>query len=360
MIYLEVNILEKNRIGEYIKTKRKEKGLTQQELGDKLYVTDKAVSKWERNLGLPDITILNELAKVLDTTVNNILNGSDNSDTIIDPIEELTRVKKEITKTYKRRVFYLSSIFIIILTLIIISNISFGYELKKVNFSHFYPKKEINLGIPKTSFMMKYNDKSFSYKNFRNKSILENEVKKYLKTLKYLNCNDTIYYYNDIDNFSITAYSVDNHFFYKTINYTLIDDDYCRTQKLKEYQDKLGGLRKVHSLNTNYQATDTWENKLIIMFIDSIDLYNPYRFGASLSIEYLYMENGKLITKVLESSTGTYEIKDDKLYYYRENISKKDSSISIPEVSTFKLDNSTMILIDDYLDKYSKDKIILK
>ena len=40
--------MSEKKIGEFIANKRKEKGLTQQELGDKLYVTDKAVSKWER------------------------------------------------------------------------------------------------------------------------------------------------------------------------------------------------------------------------------------------------------------------------------------------------------------------------
>ena len=42
--------MDNNKIGKYIASHRKEKGLTQQELGDKLFVTDKAVSKWERGV----------------------------------------------------------------------------------------------------------------------------------------------------------------------------------------------------------------------------------------------------------------------------------------------------------------------
>ena len=49
--------MENNKIGSFILELRKEKGLTQQELGDKLFVTDKAVSKWERGLSLPDVSI---------------------------------------------------------------------------------------------------------------------------------------------------------------------------------------------------------------------------------------------------------------------------------------------------------------
>ena len=44
---------------------RKEKGMTQQELADKLHITDKAVSKWERNLSYPDITSISKLASIL-------------------------------------------------------------------------------------------------------------------------------------------------------------------------------------------------------------------------------------------------------------------------------------------------------
>ena len=44
---------------------RKEKGMTQQELADKLHITDKAVSKWERNLSYPDITSISKLADIL-------------------------------------------------------------------------------------------------------------------------------------------------------------------------------------------------------------------------------------------------------------------------------------------------------
>ena len=52
---------------------RKEKNLTQKELADKIFVTDKAVSKWESGNGCPDITIILELAKVLGVDIRSIL-----------------------------------------------------------------------------------------------------------------------------------------------------------------------------------------------------------------------------------------------------------------------------------------------
>ena len=50
-------------------------GITQKELAKKLYITDKAVSKWERGDGLPDISIIQRLSKELNVSVIDILNG---------------------------------------------------------------------------------------------------------------------------------------------------------------------------------------------------------------------------------------------------------------------------------------------
>lgn len=54
---------------------RKSKNMTQRQLAEKLNITDKAVSKWERGLGYPDISILSSLAEALGVTANELLNG---------------------------------------------------------------------------------------------------------------------------------------------------------------------------------------------------------------------------------------------------------------------------------------------
>ena len=53
--------------GKEISERRKALGLTQKELAEKLHVTDKAVSKWERGINFPDLGLMENLAKVLDT-----------------------------------------------------------------------------------------------------------------------------------------------------------------------------------------------------------------------------------------------------------------------------------------------------
>ena len=62
-------------IGEMISSLRKEKRMTQNDLAEKMNVTDKAVSKWERNLSCPDVNSIPKLAEILGTTVEELLNA---------------------------------------------------------------------------------------------------------------------------------------------------------------------------------------------------------------------------------------------------------------------------------------------
>lgn len=63
------------KTGEFISSLRKEQGLTQNELAEKLGVTDKAVSRWETGRGFPDVAILPVLAKTLQVSVVELVNG---------------------------------------------------------------------------------------------------------------------------------------------------------------------------------------------------------------------------------------------------------------------------------------------
>lgn len=67
-----------DKISSFILNLRKENNMTQQELADKLHVTDKAVSKWETGRGLPDIGTLKDLAELFNVTEKEILNGERN------------------------------------------------------------------------------------------------------------------------------------------------------------------------------------------------------------------------------------------------------------------------------------------
>ena len=62
-------------IGSLISSRRKEKNMTQNDLALKLNVTDKAVSKWERDICFPDVALLPEIAEILDLNLEDLILG---------------------------------------------------------------------------------------------------------------------------------------------------------------------------------------------------------------------------------------------------------------------------------------------
>lgn len=65
--------MKKQTFGTMIATMRKEQGMTQLELAEKMGVTDKAVSKWERDLSFPDVNSIPRLAEIFNVTVDEIM-----------------------------------------------------------------------------------------------------------------------------------------------------------------------------------------------------------------------------------------------------------------------------------------------
>ena len=68
-------IMNQIKIGQFIAKCRKEKQMTQMELADRLGITDRAISKWERGKGMPDTSIMLDLCNQLDISVNELLSG---------------------------------------------------------------------------------------------------------------------------------------------------------------------------------------------------------------------------------------------------------------------------------------------
>lgn len=70
--------MNEEKIGKFISRKRKLKNLTQKELANKLHITDKAVSKWDRGVSLPDISVLIPLSEILNVGLYDLLKGGNN------------------------------------------------------------------------------------------------------------------------------------------------------------------------------------------------------------------------------------------------------------------------------------------
>ena len=91
------------KIGKYIAEKRKALGLTQKQLAEQLGMSDKSVSKWERGICLPDVSVYMELCGILGISMNEFLAGEDISEENIVKIAEdnLIQVAKDSRRSRK-------------------------------------------------------------------------------------------------------------------------------------------------------------------------------------------------------------------------------------------------------------------
>ena len=97
--------MDSKKIGKVIAKRRKEKGMTQGELAERLSVSNKTISKWETGVGLPDISILVDLASVLDISVDDLLKGKENK--VQNALcEKNFLIKKKYYKKYLRDHFF--------------------------------------------------------------------------------------------------------------------------------------------------------------------------------------------------------------------------------------------------------------
>ena len=97
--------MDQLKIGKFIAECRKQKNLTQMQLAEKLGITDKAISKWERSIAMPDTSIMLELCDILGISVNELLSGEKismennnqkNEQLLLDMVKELEKKNKTI------------------------------------------------------------------------------------------------------------------------------------------------------------------------------------------------------------------------------------------------------------------------
>lgn len=192
--------MNSKKIGEFIARVRKSKGMTQQELAEKLHVTDRAISNYENGRRIPDVSLFKPLCEILDISVNELINGekieldkvlSTSDNTIINTLN----INKNNNRKAKHVIITLFIVLFCLLTLIIIK------------YKQTYPKFDIY------SILVASSD---PYKEY--------ELK---KQLNYKNRN--IYYYG-IDFAQLCDTKDKCYFLDNALNYKQIDID-----KIKNY-----------------------------------------------------------------------------------------------------------------------------
>ncbi len=113
--------MDQERIGKFIAEARKSKNLTQEKLAEKLGITKNAVSKWERGLSIPDVSLFKKLCEELNISLEELINGEkDNSDkakekALISTLKEKNKIKKK----GKKIIIALTIVFLIIISILI-------------------------------------------------------------------------------------------------------------------------------------------------------------------------------------------------------------------------------------------------
>ena len=112
------------KIGKYIAGKRKALGMTQKQLAEKLNMSDKSVSKWERGVCLPDVSVYMELCEILGISINEFLAGEDIDAENVEKKSEDNII--QVTKDSKKKQKNLKSILAVVTTFAVIMVLVLG------------------------------------------------------------------------------------------------------------------------------------------------------------------------------------------------------------------------------------------
>ena len=287
-------------IGLFISKKRKELNMTQKELANKLDVTDKAVSKWERGLGCPDISILEVLSNRLGVSILELLKGRNIEGEVIPVVEADDYLKNTINYSKKS----LNKKILDLLTIIIVGITSF---IVIININHII-----------------YLNKEYEY-DFSNNEILEdiNKIENNINTIKntnnifdntdYKNLNELLNsYYNKIINNSILKYNGIKKFKLKDLNqldnelpgFLEILSSYKILEKYDFKQKQYEELLSILLTSKTFNLTFMYNEPLLsykYQFLDSNDIFYTDKVTPRIiEFKYRVKEFLYLTNKIIE------------------------------------------------------------
>lgn len=293
--------MENENIGKLISKIRKEKGMTQKDLADKLNVTDRAVSKWERGLCCPDISLLKDLSNILGISISKLICGEELSDESINKTIQFTKknMKQRIIKYFNITLISIM-IFLIIFILLSILKVEFRYH-KKYKYTVDY---EAMVKAEEDSNLKQYEEiKNNVDLILNNQGIYSDDdyvrITNYIDNIKkVLTLNEKEYFkkqyytYNDfkklIENYkSVNSYddrfidySVDNSI---DVYYLLIKYDINKANNIRDCSWRIdnhwGFKNNISSLNTDsslyyYNVPKEIANNIYFSLDNRYDLYN--------------------------------------------------------------------------------------
>lgn len=221
--------MDQNNMGIFISKLRKEKGLTQNDIAEKLGVTDKAVSKWERGLGCPDISLLIPLSEILEISVNELLLAEKLKENIPkekadDAIKETIKLSNKKIKINLRKnkilkiIITIAIALLLVISFLIIKNYK-EKEIKKqelkrivINVQNNLNRLEFVKDNPSKSpnYILEDNNITYVIPEIKYKPNDENIYKEILSYSDYNTYSGIIIYYNNTNNISV-YHHIDNN-----------------------------------------------------------------------------------------------------------------------------------------------------
>ena len=333
--------MDNKKFGDFIKELRKEKQLTQKELGEKLNITDKAISKWERGLSFPDIAVLKDLAEFFEIDISELLNGErgkkqeiDIEKAIQEAIENYKNIeekKKEKVQKVKKRIGVIS---IIIFVFALILQIVYLIIFKRHNYEYVidaleYIINQIMILSATSSIILLLNKKKIN-------------IIIYFMTVIFTIANIAFLCNNGLKNKSVVSFSKDfsNELILKINNDTGSIKLY-RNAKLfifakenEQFDYELKGRIKKQWIENDicgitYKDKNNKLREFVVTYGDRGDGISYYYVANALLGNWqVFTTNGKP-TQMLVDSNGIKITKDDKSEIFEYNECKQYGTIAL-------------------------------
>ena len=333
--------MDNKKFGDFIKELRKEKQLTQKELGEKLNITDKAISKWERGLSFPDIAVLKDLAEFFEIDISELLNGErgkkqeiDIEKAIQEAIENYKNIeekKKEKVQKVKKRIGVIS---IIIFVFALILQIVYLIIFKRHNYE--YVIDEIEYIINQIMILSATSSIILLLKKKKINIII------YFMTVIFTIANIAFLCNNGLKNKSVVSFSKDfsNELILKINNDTGSIKLY-RNAKLfifakenEQFDYELKGRIKKQWIENDicgitYKDKNNKLREFVVTYGDRGDGISYYYVANALLGNWqVFTTNGKP-TQMLVDSNGIKITKDDKSEIFEYNECKQYGTIAL-------------------------------
>lgn len=279
--------MDQEKIGLFIKQLRNEMKMTQADLAKKINVTDRAVSKWERGKGLPDISLLEDLSKIFDVSILEILKGEKLEKELIKEsnILDMLKYAKEDKKNFISKIVNIVCLMIILLTGLSLSikNIKSIYYQNKVY------QTDYNYNLPDTYKAIthdielirnnhgKYSDQDYEYilemldkfekgMNYNlDKEIFDKNGFKVKELANYANKQKVSFNSVELDDLIVMLLKYDNNIFK---NFKNIDDIFLRQY---DYTNLINIDTDVYYYD--FAKRDSYENNVLDLYLSLSSKY---------------------------------------------------------------------------------------